>query len=482
MKYKTILPNTFSRHEQKKFRYGALVICLIILLTSFTVYKSSFSYFSVVNLRSSIDTGLSLLIVRDKCAEAPLMVEDIGMKQEPVCDISNPMTDFCDINGDVRIHGKTSTVLFNTSSQNGIYTGNEPWKIKPYPRKIDINAMRNVSQFSIKAFINNTGKEVPQCNFSHNVPAIIFSTAGYSWNHFHAYADIFIPLFLTSHMFNKEVQFLIANSNRYWIFKYKVIFQHLSRYPIINIDKEDNVHCYKRVIIGLKVHKDFNIDPMKSPEGYSMTDFTKFIRSAYSLNSKSSAMKIRDNLTASKNQQQQQQPRLLLVSRKKTRKIINEDEVVTMANSLGYEVIVAEPGSGMDCLRFAEVASTCDVMVGVHGAGLTNIVFLPTNAILIQIVPLGGLETVCRNYFGEPAKDMKLRYLEYKISVKESSLIEQYPLNHVVFKDPLSFSKLGWSPEGWSALRAVYLDRQDVHIDVHRFRLTLLKALQLLRN
>ncbi|KAI3929407.1 hypothetical protein MKW92_036089 [Papaver armeniacum] len=394
MKYKTILPNTFSRHEQKKFRYGALVVCLIILLTSFTVYKSSFSYFSVA------------------------------------------MTDFCDINGDVRIHGKTSTVLFNTSSQNGIYTGNEPWKIKPYPRKIDINAMRNVSQFSIKAFINNTGKEVPQCNFSHNVPAIIFSTAGYSWNHFHAYADIFIPLFLTSHMFNKEVQ-----------------------YPIINIDKEDNVHCYKRVIIGLKVHKDFNIDPMKSPEGYSMTDFTKFIRSAYSLNSKSSAMKIRDNLTASKNQQQQQQPRLLLVSRKKTRKIINEDEVVTMANSLGYEVIVAEPGSGMDCLRFAEVASTCDVMVGVHGAGLTNIVFLPTNAILIQIVPLGGLETVCRNYFGEPAKDMKLRYLEYKISVKES-----------------------WSPEGWSALRAVYLDRQDVHIDVHRFRLTLLKALQLLRN
>ncbi|KAI3848938.1 hypothetical protein MKW98_014472 [Papaver atlanticum] len=449
--------------NKKRFRYGAFVGCLIILLTSFTVYKSSFSYFSVVNLRSSIDTGLRLLIVRDKCAEAPLMVEDIGMKQEPVCDVSNPMTDFCDINGDVRIHGKTSTVLFNTSSQNGIYAGNEPWKVKPYPRKIDTNAMKNVSQFSIKSFINNTDEEVPQCNFSHNVPAIIFSTAGYSWNHFHAYADIFIPLFLTSHMFNKEVQFLIANSNRYWIFKYEEIFRHLSRYPIIDIDKEDNVHCHKRVIVRLKVHRDFDIDPTKSPKGYSMTDFSKFIRSAYSLNSKSSAMKIRDNLTVSRNQQQQQ-PRLLLVSRKKTRKFINEDEIVTMAKSLGYEVIVAEPGSG------------------VHGAGSTNIVFLPINAILIQIVPLGGLEMVCRNYFGEPAKDMKLRYLEYKIRVKESSLIEQYPLDHVVFKDPLSVSKLGWSPQGWSALRAVYLDKQDVHIDVHRFRPTLLKALQLLRN
>ncbi|KAI3976605.1 hypothetical protein MKX01_008463 [Papaver californicum] len=500
MKYKAIFSNTFSRHEQKKLGYGAFVGCLIILLTSFSVYKSSFTYFPLDELKQDTKAADTRIQPEIKILHSDIKFRSIemkqeisiqvsglkkeikvsntrGMKREPVCDVSNRMTDFCDINGDVRIHGKTSTVLFNTSSQNGIYAGNEPWKVKPYPRKIDINAMSSVSQFSVQSFINSNGKEVPQCSFSHNVPAIIFSTAGYSWNHFHAYTDIFIPIFLTSHMFNKEVQFLITNSNRYWIYKYKVIFQHLSRYPIIDIDNEDNVHCYKRVIVGLKVHKDFDIDPTKSPEGYSMTDFTKFLRSAYSLNSKSSA------ITISKNPQQQlQQPRLLLVSRKKSRKFINEDEIVTMAESLGYEVIVAEPGNGMDCTRFAEVVSTCDVMLGVHGAGLTNIVFLPVNAILIQIVPLGGLETVCRNYFGEPAKDMKLRYLEYKISVNESSLIEQYPLDHVVFRDPLSISKLGWSPQGWSALRSVYLDKQDVHIDVHRFRPTLLKALQLLRS
>ncbi|KAI3910479.1 hypothetical protein MKX01_034873 [Papaver californicum] len=148
-----------------------------------------------------------------------------------------------------------------------------------------------------------------------------------------------------------------------------------------------------------------------------------------------------------------------------------------MARSLGYEVIVADPRSGMNYSRFAEVVSTCDVMLGVHGAGLTNIVFLPINAILIQIVPLGGLEWACRTDFGEPATDMKLRYLEYKISEKESSLIEQYPSDHAVFRDPRSITK-----QGWNALKDIYLDKQDVHIDVHRFRPTLLKALQLLHK
>ncbi|KAI3848939.1 hypothetical protein MKW98_014473 [Papaver atlanticum] len=491
MKYKAVFANSFSRHEQKKFSYGAFFGCSIIILTSFVVYKPSFSCLPVRNaneisndkLKREIKQGISNPVSELK-KEIKVSINSTEMKLEakfsntemkpPVCDVSDRMTDFCDISGDVRIHGKSSTVLFSTSSQNDPYSGKESWKVKPYPRKADPEAMRSVSQFSIKSFINNTDKEAPQCNFSHNVPAIIFSTAGYSWNHFHAYTDVLIPLFLTSHKFNQEVQFLITSSSQYWIHKYEEIFKHLSRYPIIDIDNEENVHCYKRVIVGLKVHKEFNIDPMKSPKGYSMTDFTTFLRSAYAINTKSSAIRIKRNR---KSKNQQLQPRLLLVSRKRSRKFANEGEIVNMARSLGYEVIVAELRTGMNYSRFAEVVSTCDVMVGVHGAGLTNIVFLPINAILIQIVPLGGLEWACRTDFGEPAKDMKLRYLEYKISEKESSLIERYPLDHAVFRNPRSITK-----QGWNALKDIYLDKQDVHIDVHRFRPTLLNALQLLRK
>ncbi|KAI3848937.1 hypothetical protein MKW98_014471 [Papaver atlanticum] len=473
MKYKAIFANSFSRHEQKKFSYGAFVGCLVILLYT---NHTSHIFLLLTNLRFSIDAGLRLPMIEYKGTEDPRLSKQffkLEMKREtkpPVCDVSDRMTDFCDINGDVRIHGKSSTVLFTSSSQNDPYTGKESWKVKPYPRKADPEAMRSVSQYSVKSFINNNDKEVPQCNFSHNVPAIIFSTAGYSWNHFHAYTDVLIPLFLTSHKFNQEVQFLITSSSQYWIHKYEEIFKHLSRsgphngrsvrYTIIDIDNEDNVHCYKRVIVGLKLHKEFDIDPTKSPKGYSMTDFTKLLRNAYAINTKSSVIKIKRNR---KSKNQQLQPRLLLVSPKRSRKFTNEDEIVNMARSLGYEVIVAEPRTCMNYSRFAEVVSTCDVMLGVHGAGLTNIVFLPVNAILIQIIPLGGMEWACRTDFGELAKDMKLRYLEYKISEKR--------------EDPRSITK-----QGWNALKDIYLDKQDVHIDVYRFRPTLLHALQLLRK
>ncbi|XP_026383768.1 uncharacterized protein LOC113279284 [Papaver somniferum] len=168
-------------------------------------------------------------------------------------------------------------------------------------------------------------------------------------------------------------------------------------------------------------------------------------------------------------------PRILIVSRKRTRKFTNEGAIAKMAKSLGYEVIVEEPGVTKDATRFAQMVNSCDVMMGVHGAGLTNLVLLPPNAVFIQIIPWGGLEWVCGVSFEEPAKDMKLKYLDYKITENESSLIQQYPLDHAVFKDHVSVRK-----QGWHALRSVYLDNQDVNTDVKRFRPTLLKALELL--
>uniref|UniRef100_A0A2N9I6S7 Uncharacterized protein n=1 Tax=Fagus sylvatica TaxID=28930 RepID=A0A2N9I6S7_FAGSY len=39
--------------------------------------------------------------------------------------------------------------------------------------------------------------------------------------------------------------------------------------------------------------------------------------------------------------------------------------------------------------KFAEELNSCSVMVGAHGAGLTNAVFLPAGAVMVQVVPLG---------------------------------------------------------------------------------------------
>jgi hypothetical protein len=125
---------------------------------------------------------------------------------------------------------------------------------------------------------------------------------------------------------------------------------------------------------------------------------------------------------------------------------------------------------------FAELANTCDAMVGVHGAGLTNMVFLPTGGVVIQVVPLGGLEFVA-GYFRGPSRDMGLRYLEYRITPEESTLIDQYPRDHPIFTDPD-----GVKSKGWNSLKEAYLDKQDVRLDMKRFRPILKKAIAHLRK
>ena len=90
---------------------------------------------------------------------------------------------------------------------------------------------------------------------------------------------------------------------------------------------------------------------------------------------------------------------------------------------------------------------------------------------MVQAMPLEN-EWVATNYFGVPAKEMGVRYLEYKIEPDESSLIDTYGRNHPVFTDPESiFSK------GYYAFRSVYIDGQDLMINLERFRKTFIEAI-----
>jgi len=247
------------------------------------------------------------------------------------------------------------------------------------------------------------------------------------------------------------------------------MMRKLSRYEIIDMDKDDGVvHCFSSMIVGLKHHKELSIDPSKT--SYSMTHFTRFLRSSYSLE-RQQVIDLKTNGNGTR------RPRLLIISRRRTRRFMNQvltDEIGKMSRRLGFDVIVTEADSNIS--RFAQLVNSCDVMMGVHGAGLTNMVFLPENAVLIQVVLLGGMEWMARTAFEEPAKDMNLKYLAYKVSEEESSLIEQYPRDHEVIKKPYSIGK-----KGWGAFKSIYLDKQNVKLDVNRFRATLLQAKQFLQ-
>lgn len=393
------------------------------------------------------------------------MISDIEIEQEKqICNVTHPRADLCEMNGDIRIHGNSSTIFFVSIDQEK----NKSWNIRPYARKGDNRAMDSVTNLIVKKV--HISQQIPICTRNYTVPAVVFSTKGYAGNHFHDFTDLLIPLFQTSRRFNGEVQFLITNKMPWWIKKFKPVLQRLSKYEVIDIDKEKDVLCFPSMTIGLKANKEFSINTSESH--YTMMDFTKFLKSTYSLKRKF-AVRLKKNAD---DQGRKNKPRLLIISRRRTRRITNVEEIATLARSLGFKVVVEETGENL--AQVAKRVNSFDVLMGVHGAGLTNMVFLPENATVIQIVGL-GLEWVSKEDFQIPAIDMNLKYLGYKISVNESSLIQQYPLEHHVLK---SAPGNMISPKGWASYRKIYLDQQDVKIDVNRFRGTLLKALELLRS
>ncbi|KAF7819933.1 alpha-1,3-arabinosyltransferase XAT2-like isoform X1 [Senna tora] len=486
--YDTIFSRSFNKHEQKKLKYGAFFSCFLIVLSICTVFKPYLGPIHDLNLKLSVGgVGIRMLMLNDTTSSSKIArVEDIVSETavndtiktpqmeeeeeepepEPIVCTSESRTDFCEARGDIRVQGSSSSIYVVSPDTKNL-SGNTSWSVRPYARKEDLYAMSHVREWSVKPLIKGS-QQVPQCSQNHSIPAVLFSTSGYAGNHFHDFTDIIIPLFLTSRKFNGEVQFLITDKRDWWISKYQVYLKKLSNYEPLDIDSEkDQVHCFPSVIVGLKRYqKELSIDPLKY--SYSMRDFRDFLRSSYSLK-RVKAIRLRDG------GHHRKQPRLMIVTRKRTRSFTNTDQIVRMAKNMGFKVVTMEGGGNLS--RFAEAVNSCDVLMGVHGAGLTNIVFLPENAIFIQIVPYGGVDWLATNDFGEPSKDMNLKYLEYNIKLEESTLIQQYPLDHEAIKDPPSIWK-----QGWEAFKTMYLDKQNVNLDVIRFRPTLEKALELLHQ
>ncbi|XP_059662455.1 alpha-1,3-arabinosyltransferase XAT3-like isoform X2 [Cornus florida] len=325
--------------------------------------------------------------------------------------------------------------------------------VQPYARKEDETAMKTITPVQIlEGSITS-----PACNYTHVVPAVIFSTSGFMGNLFHEFNEIIIPLFLTTHHFQSHVQFIIVDYDPWFVTKYNRILTHLSPYEFINSASNGSVHCFPGIVVGLEYHDNLAINYSDIPGGYSMLDFKQFLKEAYNLKVK----------TLSKIEQ----PVLMLISRNGSRMFLNEDEMVGMMEELGFRVVVVTPNRMANLDKFASVVNSCSVMVGAHGAGLANELFLPTGAVMVQVVPW-GLEWASNAYFGEPAQDMGVQYLEYKIEPEESTLIDRYGRDHQVFVDPGAIFAMGYY-----TARAIYVDGQNMKINLVRFRKTLVEAL-----
>ncbi|KAJ4794108.1 Glycosyltransferase family 61 protein [Rhynchospora pubera] len=483
------LLKSICRFEPRNLAVGLLLGCFLVTFAYFSMTNFDSFHFLVVNSAPNENAAfhngdtVQKMASSEKLDAGPFHHESLSetipkattrktkqkkenKRQAPLCDLSQIRFDKCEIEGDVRIFGRNSTIMWvpSSKSDDDLDYERKVWHIKPYPRKWDKDAMDPVRMVTVKPV---TGPdEAPTCTNHSDLPAIVFSDRGYEDNYFHDFTDVLVPLFTAARRLQGEVIFLVTDLMIYRIAKYVRVYKNLTKYDLINFDCDEEIRCYKKVYIGLTSYDDFDIDPERTPERYTLLDFTKFMHTIYGLKRNVAEIPIQKTLG--------RKPRLLIVARGKTRRFMNLDDIVHSAEELGFEVVATEATDGLD--RFSLVVNSCDAIMGVHGAGLSNMVFLPINAVFIQIVPWGNLVWV-GNYFRRPVEKMKLKYLQYEITPEESTLIEQYPKNHTVFTHPASIQQ-----KGWKALKKVFLVKQNVRLNIDRFRPTLQEALEYLNS
>ncbi|KMT15077.1 hypothetical protein BVRB_3g061990 [Beta vulgaris subsp. vulgaris] len=373
--------------------------------------------------------------------------------------------------GDIRTNSSSSSIFIYTSTNpkshlNDFATHFEEHElkhetIKPYTRKWETSVMNTIDQLHLisKPLANSDHK----CDVVHNVPAIFFSTGGYTGNVYHEFNDGIIPLYITSQHFNKEVIFVILEYHSWWYTKYAQILRQLSNFPLINFDSNNHskTHCFQEAIVGLKIHDELTIDSSGLMEGSSSTANMLGFRNLLSRAFEAPKGVLNHH---------KKKPKMVLLSRSGSRAIINEHLLVKLAQKIGFNVQILKPNRKTELGTIYEAISSSDIMIGVHGAGMTHLLFLEPKCILVQVIPL-GTDWASENYYGQPAKKMGLRYIGYKIHPRESSLYQKYNKDDPVLTDPNSVNK-----KGWGYTKTVYLDDQKVRLDLKRFNKLLVRV------
>ncbi|KAK6945268.1 Glycosyltransferase 61, partial [Dillenia turbinata] len=394
------------------------------------------------------------------------------------CDRSSIRSDICFMKGDVRTHSASSSLILYTSrlGEDTIKLENEVLqkeKIRPYTRKWETSTMNTIDELSLILKKMNLGID-HKCDVVHDVPAVFFSTGGYTGNVYHEFNDGLLPLYITSQHLNKKVVFVILEYHDWWMTKYGDVVSLLSDYPPIDFSGDNRTHCFHEAIVGMKIHDELAIDPLLMEGNKSIVDFRNVLNQAYwprirgliQDEEREAQLKMNENVTSL----DMKKPKLALLSRNGSRAITNEYSLVKMAEEIGFEVEVVRPDRRTELAKIYGTLNSSDVMVGVHGAAMTHLLFMKPGSMFIQVIPL-GTDWAAETYYGEPARKLGLRYIPYKVLPRESSLYGKYDKNDPVLKDPMSVTA-----RGWEFTKKIYLDAQNVRLDLMRFQKRLSRA------
>ncbi|KAL6619296.1 hypothetical protein ACP70R_034435 [Stipagrostis hirtigluma subsp. patula] len=406
------------------------------------------------------------------------------------CDRSHYRSDVCYLRGDVRTDPSTSTVLLY-----GAPRGSSPEKVRPYTRKFEESIMSTIDEVTIvpvpapapnATSVGPDGNNLRRrCDVRHppGVPAVVFSTGGYTGNVYHEFSDGLIPLFITAQRFAGEVVFVVLEYHYWWLGRYGAVLERLTNYKVVDFRYDRRVHCFSEMIVGLRIHGELVVDPKLMPDGKGIKDFQALLHQGYSRTPSSSSSASQPPVplplappsrpcpraAAAK-------PKLVIFIRKKNRVLLNLPHVVTACRRAGFAPHVMNLRRQTPLPAIHAALASADATVAVHGAAVTHFLFMRPGSVLLQIVPV-GLDWAADAFYGKPAQQLGLEYLEYKVAPEESSLAAEYGLNSTVVRDPSVISSRGW----WE-MKKVYMDRQNVTVNIKRFAEVLRAARAHLKN
>ncbi|EOA29558.1 hypothetical protein CARUB_v10015940mg [Capsella rubella] len=446
----------------KRSKPKLIYLLIFSLISSCFVFAPQLLYFPYPSALFLIDS--SIKEIDNRVSESNIESPKTSQNDESIsCDRTGYRTDICFMKGDIRTHSPSSIFLY-TSNDLTDHVLQET--IKPYTRKWETSIMDTIGELKLMEKDAKLSGDKHKCQVIHEVPAVIFSTGGYTGNLYHEFNDGLIPLYITSKRFNKKVVFVIADYHRWWEMKYGDVLSQLSDYPLIDFNKDKRAHCFKEAIVGLRIHGDLTVDPSQMQDGNTtINEFRNVLDRAYRprINRLDRQEEQRFHARVAK-RRKAQRPKLALFSRTGSRGITNEALMVKMAQRIGFEVEVLRPDRTTELAKIYRVVNSSNVMVGVHGAAMTHFLFMKPGGVFIQIIPL-GTDWASETYYGEPAKKLGLDYIGYKILARESSLYEKYDKNDRILRDPNSITR-----KGWQFTKGIYLNDQKVRLDLHRFK------------
>ncbi|KAG6545096.1 hypothetical protein Mapa_013479 [Marchantia paleacea] len=380
------------------------------------------------------------------------------------CDRTHIRTDVCRLHGNVHLECDGTFVLHSVDDTTPLKT----MTVKPYTRKWEKLCMDKVGEVKMES-VRSTGNRSRVCDMWHSLPAVVFSTGGYTGNVYHEFHDGLIPLYITTQHLKREVVFVISDYHPWWFQKYAEVIKQLTKYEILDLANLTQSHCFLDVTAGLFIHEELSIIPSIMPKQKSIRDFRALLGRAYHGNLSWSAEDI-TSFRPVRGKQTGVMPELVIIMREGSRVLLNLDKIVKLAVQVGFNVVILKPDPTTELKKLFWVLNRADVMMGVHGAAMTHFLFMRPGTVFIQVVPL-GTDWAAYTYFGEPAEKMGLQYVPYKITPEESSLYKKYGKDDPVLTDPYAVGQ-----QGWGTIKEIYLEGQDVELSLPRFQKTLEEA------